>query len=283
MLFENIDERKKRCRNWYLKNKEHCKEYRLSHKKEINERAKKYWLENKDKIKEKSRKFYLENKDKIQERCFKNKDKKREYDKEYNTKNKYRIQIRSKLYRLKNKDKKREYHKEYYLKNKKKINKQNKKWALENPDKKKNHYLNNKNYYKEYQREYCLKNRDTINKKSRVYFRRKFREDANFRLSNMLRNSIYKKLKLYSVKKSEKTVDLLGCSIEKFRRYMETKFKKGMTWKNHSFTGWHIDHKIPLSFFNLTDYSERKFAFHYTNLQPLWSEENLNKGKKIWG
>jgi hypothetical protein len=45
--------------------------------------------------------------------------------------------------------------------------------------------------------------------------------------------------------------------------------------------GWHIDHIKPLSKFNLQDRNEFLKANHYTNLQPLWAEENISKGNKI--
>ena len=54
-----------------------------------------------------------------------------------------------------------------------------------------------------------------------------------------------------------------------------------MNWQNHSKIGWHIDHKLPLDFFNLTDKIQLSKACHYTNLQPLWAFDNLSKGSKL--
>ena len=54
-----------------------------------------------------------------------------------------------------------------------------------------------------------------------------------------------------------------------------------MNWKGWSVRGWHIDHIIPLVSFDLTDRKQFLKACHYTNLQPLWAEENLRKGAKI--
>ena len=54
-----------------------------------------------------------------------------------------------------------------------------------------------------------------------------------------------------------------------------------MTWENHGRYGWHIDHIMPCSSFDLTDPEQQKKCFHYTNLQPLWAHENMSKGAKI--
>ena len=52
-----------------------------------------------------------------------------------------------------------------------------------------------------------------------------------------------------------------------------------MTWENYGMYGWHIDHKIPLCSAN--NETELLKLFHYTNLQPLWAEDNLKKNGKI--
>ena len=51
-----------------------------------------------------------------------------------------------------------------------------------------------------------------------------------------------------------------------------------MSWDNYG--KWHIDHVRPCSSFDLTDAKQQEECFHYTNLQPLWAAENLQKGSK---
>ena len=77
------------------------------------------------------------------------------------------------------------------------------------------------------------------------------------------------------------TLNLIGCSWEKLKLYLESKFETGMTWDNYGYYGWHIDHIIPVSNYDLDNLEELKKCMHYTNLQPLWATDNMKKGGKI--
>jgi len=77
--------------------------------------------------------------------------------------------------------------------------------------------------------------------------------------------------------KSGSGVKDLGCSIKDLKIYLEGKFKQGMSWNNWGTKGWHIDHIRPLSSFKLSERSNLLEACHYTNLQPLWAEDNILK------
>jgi len=54
--------------------------------------------------------------------------------------------------------------------------------------------------------------------------------------------------RIKGAKKSAHTMELLGCSLDFLRAYLERQFKRGMTWENHG-NAWHIDHIIPLARF----------------------------------
>lgn len=81
--------------------------------------------------------------------------------------------------------------------------------------------------------------------------------------------------------KAGSAVKLLGCSVDSLKSYLESLFRPGMDWSNWSFDGWHIDHKKPLSSFDLTDPEQLAEACHFSNLQPLWAAENMAKGNRI--
>ena len=63
----------------------------------------------------------------------------------------------------------------------------------------------------------------------------------------------------------------------KLKDFVISQFKNGMSWDNHG--DWHIDHIIPLSL--ATTEEEMIKLCHYTNLQPLWAEDNLTNSNKI--
>ena len=77
--------------------------------------------------------------------------------------------------------------------------------------------------------------------------------------------------------KNNKTFEMVGCDPTELKMYLEKQFENKMTWQNRD--EWHIDHIIPLSSAN-TEEEVLKLC-HYTNLQPLWIEENLKKSNKL--
>jgi hypothetical protein len=77
--------------------------------------------------------------------------------------------------------------------------------------------------------------------------------------------------------KSGSAVRDLGCSVEQLKEYLSILFWPGMSWDNKSKKGWHIDHILPIDSFNIYDRSELLVACNYTNLQPLWHDDNASK------
>ena len=99
------------------------------------------------------------------------------------------------------------------------------------------------------------------------------------RIGTNLRSRLNKAIK--GNYKSGSAVFDLGCSIDEFKVYMESKFQLGMSWGNWGRKTWHIDHIKPLASFDLSDRDELLNACHYTNLQPLWAKDNMMKSDRI--
>jgi hypothetical protein len=127
---------------------------------------------------------------------------------------------------------------------------------------------------------YAKKNADAIRDRLRAYNAARRATDLGYYLKHRLSNRIRIAIKKGKGFKDNSTTDLLGCSVDDVRLHLESHFTDGMTWENHGVHGWHIDHIKPCASFDLTLDSEQKKCFHYSNLQPLWAEDNLRKSDK---
>ena len=118
---------------------------------------------------------------------------------------------------------------------------------------------------------------DIINRqKEYVQKKKRYKNDYFYKLKCNLRSRVKMALKSRGWKKTGNTTKLLGADFETVMNHIESQFKDNMTWENHSFFGWHIDHIISLNTAKNED--ELYKLFHYKNLQPLWWYENLSKG-----
>jgi hypothetical protein len=135
------------------------------------------------------------------------------------------------------------------------------------------------NYDPEKRKKYYLKDRDNYIRKSNNYRKERKKKDPSYKMACNLRTRLYKALK--GAYKTGSAVSDLGCSIQQFKKYIESLWQTGMSWENYNRNGWHLDHKMPISIFNLTNREELLMACHYTNLQPMWARDNFIKSNKI--
>lgn len=108
---------------------------------------------------------------------------------------------------------------------------------------------------------------------------KRFENDPFFKFVHRLRSRTSGFIKSKKISKNNKFIKYLGCDLETFKKHIESQFRDGMNWENHSVDGWHLDHIIPIS---KAETEEDLYRLcHYTNLQPLWAEDNLRKSNKI--
>jgi len=171
----------------------------------------------------------------------------------------------------------KDYKKSYHLKNKDNISSLKKEYYNSNKedilDKRKENYSNNKDKKLEYQKEYASLNKEKISVYKMEYQRNRRKTDPVYKLKYVVGRMIRNSLKCKGLSKSKNSIEILGCSIEFFKAYIEERFIDDMSWDNYG-TYWDIDHKIPLS----TAVTEEQVLElnHYTNLQPLDSHINRN-------
>lgn len=186
-----------------------------------------------------------------------NKDKKAIHDKTYHEKHREKILAKSKENREKNGEEINKKHKEYFDKN---------------PEAKAKKLKRNRDYFQ--------KNKTEIIQKRK----KKREENPLYRMTCITRSLIHNAFNRKGYKKTSKTHEILGCTYEEFKIYIESKFESWMNWDNKGLYngqpnhGWDIDHIIPIcTAITVEDVIRLN---HYSNLQPLCSKVNrdIKKG-----
>ena len=116
--------------------------------------------------------------------------------------------------------------------------------------------------------------REKRRKRVRNWKRYNYANNLEYRLTHVLRSRLGSAIR--GTAKAASTKELIGCSIKHLRAHLERQFTAGMSWDNYG--DWHIDHIRPCASFDLTDPGQQRECFNYTNLQPLWAEDNMKKG-----
>ena len=178
------------------------------------------------------------------------------------------------------KDSKKESDKKYYLNNKEEHYRKNREIIEKDPES-----------YKKYMKEYYEKNKDQRKSKAKEYRDKmsskeirnttnkyRMQNDSLYKLKHNIRGLITSSINRKGFKKNTKTFNILGCSFEEFKNYLESKFEPWMNWNNYGIYngelnyGWDIDHIIPMS--SVINEEDVIKLNNYINLQPLCSYVN---------
>jgi len=214
---------------------------------------KKRRLENPELFRKRSNTFYVKNKDRrieaMKKRYYADHEENKRKGREYSNRpeNILRKKQYTKKYNENNKDKK----KIYWENNKKRLSKARKIWAASKAG------------------------RAT----TKACHDRRYKSDPGYKAMLNIRSKI--NLAIKNNFKVGSSVELLGCSVDELKAHLESQFLPGMSWDNHTVHGWHMDHILPCSSFDLSDEEQQRKCFHYSNLQPLWAIDNLKKGTSM--
>jgi hypothetical protein len=127
---------------------------------------------------------------------------------------------------------------------------------------------------------YQKNNLELVRKGRNERHQKKYNNDILYKLKFNVRNRVKHFINSGNFNiKTNNTFYIVGCTPEELKEHIEKQFTNGMSWENHNHSGWHIDHIIPLS--SAKNDEDVIRLCHYTNLQPLWCEENYKKGKTI--
>lgn len=157
--------------------------------------------------------------------------------------------------------------KQYKLDNKERLSEYSKAYIEENRDK-----------IRKYKSEYYKDNKDHLIKKD-IERNLKKRKESDFeKLKHNIRSNILRAYKNSGFKKSLKTTEILGCSLEQLKIHLDNTFYNNYGRSLSCQDNIHIDHIKPVSIAKTED--ELVELNHYTNLQLLLAEDNLSKGNK---
>lgn len=242
------------------------KDGRQSECKDCNStRHKKYYLKHIDQYRETHAKYHLNNYEKNRARAlaYENSERGKQKRKEYYESHKEEIREYHKQYREKNINRIRARQRAYYHANKDKVAMWKKKYEDSH---KEQLSAADKRYRQEHKKELNGKHVERLH------------NDPVFKLKEQLRCNIRDAFKRRGRNKTCKTAEIVGCGLDFLCDYL---FK---TWESNYGRPWngeqyHIDHIVPLATAKTEEDVIR--LCHYTNLQLLKPEDNMDKSDHI--
>jgi hypothetical protein len=218
------------------------------------------------------------NKDGVSDRC---KECERQRSKEYRLKNPEKQKESSKRWRLKNPEKQKEIYKSYIEKNphmastiRSRERRKDIEYNKKINERRRQFYIKNAVKLREKRKEYYYNNKKEERKRNNRWKVNKLKTDPVFRCKKNIRDRIRQYMKGKQI--SKRTFDIIGLTQEEFKKYVESMFLCGMSWNNYG--EWDIDHITPLC----TAKTEEEIINlnFYTNLRPMWHNDNIKRNRK---
>ena len=138
------------------------------------------------------------------------------------------------------------------------------------------YYYINRNRILNNHKNHNKKNQSKIN----TYERQRKKTDFTFKLFCNIRRRTNSAFESQNIKKTNKTIDLIGCSQAFLRKWILHQLYGNMTEENYGRI-WCLEHCYPLSKINLSDKNEMNKSTNWIILRPMYCSENISKGDKI--
>lgn len=186
--------------------------------------------------------------------------------------------------------------KELYKFNRERINEINNKWRKRNPEYRKEYYQKHCEEEKAYAIQYQKDNFNKVKIQKREWEKNnpeknkaiqkrsidKRRKTVKGRLNHQISNAIRKSLQ--KNKKGKSWEILVGFTLDELVRHLISTIPEGYTWDDYLAGKLHLDHRIPISIFNITSAKCKGFkaCWSLDNLQLLPASENKVKSNKLF-
>ena len=143
-------------------------------------------------------------------------------------------------------------------------------------------YINNKEKRKIQIKNYRKNNKEKLKKAANIYAKNRLKTDIQFKIRSLLRHTLRRATTLKSP--GNRTVNLLGCSVKDFIKYIESLWQPNMNWTSfgNKIDQWNFDHILPCELFNLLDVKQQQICFNHKNIRPLWKRDNDSKGDLLY-
>lgn len=140
------------------------------------------------------------------------------------------------------------------------------------------YYANTLDYQLKRKKTYRENNKDKTREALKKWKTKTRENNPLFNFIENTRQLINNSLRFKSDRTNTKIYQILGCTSNQFRAYLESQFEPWMNWDNRALYngqpnyGWDIDHIIPLS--SVKTEEEAIKLNHHTNLRPRCSYLN---------
>lgn len=147
-------------------------------------------------------------------------------------------------------------------------------WVKNNPEKNFERY--NGESAKKRKALWSLNNKDKLRKIKQRYKKKRRQNDINFKLNELISNSIRQGILDKGFKKWS---NIVGYTTEELKYHLESTFENGLTWEVYLKGDYHIDHIIPQHLYSFNSYLDEEFkkCWNLRNLRIITETENLNK------